>query len=293
MAEIVVASGKGGVGKSTFTSSISVLLRDRKIGIVDGDAEAPNLHIIFDVNTWESEVEYEEKSMAEIDYSKCTNCLLCKEVCTYEAIREREGVPYVKNYVCEGCGACKVVCPSQAISIRKNNLSGWIRIGKTKYGPFVSSELDVGQPNSGKLVTSEKNIARKWVSKGLINNIIVDSAAGIGCQVIASMSGATHALLVAEPTRSSLSDLKRVYYLAQHFRIKSYVVVNKYNINPDFSELRDFVSENGLEIVGKIPYDKTVAESMTKRKPLVEYNPRSPASETIREISLFVDTLLS
>ncbi|MDA8055687.1 MAG: ATP-binding protein [Thermoplasmatales archaeon] len=293
MAEIVIASGKGGVGKSTLTSSISVLLQDRKIGIVDGDAEAPNLHIIFDVNTWESEVEYREKSIAEIDYSKCINCLLCKETCTYEAIREKDGIPSIKGYVCEGCGACKVVCPNDAISIQKNILSGWIRIGKTKYGPFVSSELDVGQPNSGKLVTSEKNIARKWVIDGLIKNIIVDSAAGIGCQVIASLSGATHALLVVEPTKSSLSDLKRVYYLAQHFRIKSFVVVNRYNLNPDFSELHDFVSENGLEIVGKIPYDKTVAESMAKRKPLVEYDPHSPASKTIHEISSFVDTLLS
>ncbi len=293
MAEIVIASGKGGVGKSTLTSSISVLLRDRNVGIVDGDAEAPNLHIIFDVNSWEKETEYREKSLAVINYSECLNCLLCKDVCTYEAISSGGGIPLIRDYICEGCGACKAVCPSKAILIQKNNLSGWIRIGKTQYGPFVSSELDVGQPNSGKLVTEEKNIARTWIRDGRVKNIIVDSAAGIGCQVIASLSGATHALLVVEPTKSSLSDLKRVFYLAEHFRIKSFVVVNKFNLNPDFRELSDFVSENGLEVVGKIPYDKSIPASMTRRKPLVEYNPNSPASKAIFDISSFVETLVS
>lgn len=293
MAEIVVASGKGGVGKSTLTSSISVLLQKRDIGIVDGDAEAPNLHIIFNVNSWEKVTEYREKSVAVINYSECSNCMLCSEVCTYEAIEEKDGAPSIMSYVCEGCGACKVICPSKAISIEKNDLAGWIRVGKTKYGPFVSSELDVGQPNSGKLVTSEKNIAREWVKEGLIKNIIIDSAAGIGCQVIASMSGATHALLVVEPTKSSLSDLKRVHYLAQHFRIRSYVVVNKYNLNPEFKELKDFVSENDLEVVGRIPYDGTVAESMARRMPLVEYSPDSPASKAIREVSSFVDSIVT
>lgn len=281
------------MGKSTVTSSISVLLRDWKIGIVDGDAEAPNLHIIFNVNSWEREIEYREKRTALIDYDRCPNCLICQQVCTYEAIEAKDGIPSILPYVCEGCGACKVVCPSEAISIRRNDISGWIRVGKTAYGPFVSAELDVGQPNSGKLVTSEKNIAREWLKDGRIRNIIIDSAAGIGCQVIASMSGATHAVLVVEPTKSSLSDLKRVYYLAEHFRIKTFIVVNKHNINPDFKELNDFISENRLEVLGKIPYDRKVAESISKRRPLVEYDPSSPASSSLKEIALSIASFLS
>lgn len=292
MAEIVIASGKGGVGKSTVSSSISVLLSHKNLAIVDADAEAPNLHLIFNVNSWEKEIEYREKSIAVIDYSGCVQCMLCQEVCTYEAIEKVNNYPEIKEFICEGCGACRVVCPKNVIYIRKNNLSGWIRVGKTEYGPFVSSELDVGQPNSGKLVTEEKNIARSWVKEGSVKNIVVDSAAGIGCQVIASMSGATHAVLVAEPTKSSLSDLQRAFYLAEHFRIKSFIVINKFNLNPDFMDIKNFADDNSIEIIGKIPYDRTVAKSMVYRKPLVVYDPESPASRELKEISKFVEELM-
>lgn len=292
MAEIVIASGKGGVGKSTVSSSISVLLSHKNLAIVDADAEAPNLHLIFNVNSWEKEIEYREKSIAVIDYSGCVQCMLCQDVCTYEAIEKVNNYPEIKEFICEGCGACRVVCPRNVIYIKKNNLSGWIRVGKTEYGPFVSSELDVGQPNSGKLVTEEKNIARSWVKDGSVKNIVVDSAAGIGCQVIASMSGATHAVLVAEPTKSSLSDLQRAFYLAEHFRIKSFIVINKFNLNPDFMGIKNFADENGIEIIGKIPYDKAVAKSMVYRKPLVVYDPESPASKALKEISKFVEELM-
>ncbi|MGC8654939.1 MAG: P-loop NTPase [Thermoplasmata archaeon] len=292
MVEVVIASGKGGVGKSTISSSISALLSYKNIGIVDADAEAPNLHLIFDINSWAEEIEYKEKNVAVIDYEKCINCSICQEVCTYEAVENRNGLPNIKEYICEGCGACRVVCPVDAVRITKNNLSGWIRVGRTKYGPFVTSELDVGQPNSGKLVTEEKNIAKKWVREGKIKHIVVDSAAGIGCQVIASMSGANYALLVAEPTESSLSDLRRVFYLAEHFRTKSFIIINKENMNPGFNGIRKFSEENDLEIIGKIPYDRTVAASMTHRMPLVEYDGNSPASRSIKEIASFLEDLI-
>ncbi len=290
MAEIVVASGKGGVGKSTVSSSLSLIFRDHGVGIVDADAEAPNLHLLFDVK-WKEEREFKSKSLAVIDYSKCTGCMLCKNVCTYEAI-EGTSTPIIKEYICEGCNACGVVCPINAIKISQNNLSGWIKIGETEFSPFVMGEMDVGQANSGKLVTEVKNIGRSWVKDGKIRNLIVDSAAGIGCQVIASLGGANYAILVAEPTESSLSDLKRVYYLAQHFRIKSFIVVNKYNINPDFRGIEDFAMNEGLEIISKIPYDKNIPRSMAMRKTIIEYDKNSPASGEIFNIADKIEKIL-
>lgn len=284
MAEIVVASGKGGVGKSTISSSLSVLLHQKGIGIVDADAEAPNLHIIFDVNIWEKEIDYKNKSVAVINYEKCDKCLVCENVCTYDAIYHNNMVK-IRDYICEGCGACRVACPKKAIDILTGLHSGWIRISTIPYGPFVTSELDVGQPNSGKLVTEEKNIARGWLKEGRVKNLMVDSAAGIGCQVIASMSGATHALLVAEPTESSLSDLSRAYQLALHFRVKPYIVINKSDMNPGFSGIKNFAMENDVEIIGEIPYDSTVPRSMAFRKPLVVYAPNCRASKSLMELS--------
>ncbi len=291
MAEIVVASGKGGVGKSTVTSSLSVILKDRRIGIVDADAEAPNLHIIFDIKSWEREIDYRNKSVAIVNHEKCDLCLICEKNCVYEAIYHEDKLK-IREYICEGCGACKVVCPRKAIDIITGLHSGWIRISSTPYGPLITSELDVGQPNSGKLVTEEKNIARGWVKEGKISNLLVDSAAGIGCQVIASMSGANYAILVAEPTESSLSDLSRVYSLAYHFRVKPYIVVNKSDINLGFDGIKKFAKENDIEIIGEIPYDSVVAKSLAYKKPLVLYDARSRASKAIVEISETIKDLM-
>ena len=137
-------------------------------------------------------------------------------------------------------------------------------------------------------MTEEKNIAREWKKEGKIKNIIVDSAAGIGCQVIASLSGANMAILIAEPTPSSLSDLKRIYFLAKHFGIESKIVINKHGMNPNYEGIDKFAKENGIEIISRIPYDSSVPKSLAAMKPLVEFAPDSKASEEIKKLSEIV-----
>ncbi len=282
--EIVIASGKGGVGKSTLTGSlISLLSKEFRIASVDADAEAPNLHLIFNVKKWDYEEEFVSAKTASIN-DNCINCGVCREVCIYEAIYVENGMHKIKQYLCEGCGACKAVCPVDAIDI-SDSVSGWLRIANTRFGPLVSAELDVGKPNSGKLVTEEKKIAREWQKKGDVDHIIIDAAAGIGCQVISSISGANLVIIVAEPTPSSVSDMKRMYDLAKHFGIKSKIVINKDGMNPGFKEIENFARNNDIEIIGRIPYDKTVPKALTSMQPLVEFAPDSPASKAIIEIS--------
>ncbi len=281
--DIVVASGKGGVGKSTLTGSLISLLKEYGIAAVDADAEAPNLHIVFNVREWEEEREFTAAKTARINDS-CIECGVCDNVCIYEAIYVEDGKHKIKQYLCEGCGACKAVCPVDAIEI-SDTISGWIRIAHTPYGPLVSAELDVGKPNSGKLVTEEKNIAKEWVRQGKAKHIIVDAAAGIGCQVIASFSGANKAILIAEPTPSSLSDLMRVHWLTEHFRIEPYIVINKDGINPGYHGVEEFAREKDIEIIGRIPYDPAVPKSLAAMKPLVEFAPDSPAAREIKNIA--------
>ncbi len=282
--ELLIASGKGGVGKSTLTSSlISLLSKDYKLAMVDADAEAPNLHLALGVNEWERVEEFSAAKTAYVT-DACINCGLCHDVCVYEAIYEKDGMHHIKSYLCEGCGSCNMVCPVDAIKV-VDTISGWLKVGTSRYGPLVSAELDVGKPNSGKLVTEEKKIAQNWVKEGKAEHIIIDAAAGIGCQVIASISGVNLVILVVEPTPSSLSDMRRMYDLAEHFKIESKIVINKDGINPGYHGIEEFAEENGVEIIGRIPYDSAVPKSLTALKPLVEFAPDSPASRAIVDIA--------
>ena len=283
--DLVVASGKGGVGKSLITSSILYLLRERfPVVGVDADAPAPNLHIIFGVDAWDHEEDYIGGEVAVIG-EECIMCNVCVDHCIYEAIIPSDGseLPVIRDYLCEGCRACGYVCPVNAITYRQV-LSGKLRKTSTNYNfPLISAELDVGRPNSGKLVADERKWARDMASKNDAL-VVIDSAAGIGCEVIASMSGANIAVLVAEPTDASLSDMKRAHYLAEHFGVEPFIVINKSTINSGYDGIKKFAEENDIVILGEVPYDEAIPQSLKMRKPMLEVFPESEAAEAIKNI---------
>jgi len=290
LVELVVASGKGGVGKSTLTASLAVLLARRgvRMSVVDADAEAPNLYILLGVgdDEWSSVEVYREGRVAYIRDDICTRCGVCADVCPYGAVeRLEDGRYYINPWICEGCITCSAACPDKAIRYRFNVEAGVIKVAaKTRYGfPFVMGEIRPGRPNSGKLVTELKNRGKALLGgEGLL---LVDAAAGIGCQVISSLTGAQLAILVAEPTPASLSDLKRVHKLAKHFGIASMLVINKYDLNPDYvSVIEEYARSENMPVLGRIPYDETVAKAAAAGRPLVEYDPDSPAAKAIAMI---------
>ncbi|MCD6195908.1 MAG: ATP-binding protein [Staphylothermus sp.] len=286
--EIVIASGKGGVGKSTLASSLAILLAKKYYIIaVDADAEAPNLHIALGIDEWDVVEPYIEGRIAYINRDKCTDCGLCANACQFGAIEESNGKYYVNKWICEGCYTCSFVCPVKAISFERDIVAGHIYVKeKTIYGfPLVSSEITPGRPNSGKLVTEAKNKAKKIMGskKGLI---LVDAAAGIGCQVISSIAGAHAAILVAEPTPSSLSDLKRIHKLAKHFGIPSMLVINKADISEEYREkILEYARRENIDYLGDIPYDENVPRSINTMKPLLEAYPDTKASKAIIRIA--------
>ena len=289
--QIVIASGKGGVGKSTVAASLIYLLRDKyDLVVVDADADAPNLHLLLGVEKWEEEKELIGARVAIINQDRCVGCGICYERCPYESIKLVEERYVVNELTCEGCGVCKLVCPVSDTITLDEVRSGVIRKTTTKHGfPLISAQLDVGRPNSGKLVTKEKEWAKRIMEERGIDHMIVDSAAGIGCQVIASISGADVVILVAEPTPASLSDVKRVYKVVQHFKEPAYLIINKADINPGFKGLYEFAEQEGIPILGEIPYDRAVPYSMTMLKPFVEAFPTSKASKALEEIAKAVE----
>jgi len=290
--EFVVASGKGGVGKSTVSSTLILYLHRRHGNVIalDADADAPNLHLIFNVAKWDFEKPYVASKTAYIVEEKCVDCGLCADVCVFNAIKEINGHYVIDEVLCEGCATCAYVCPTRAIRLRTSE-SGKVRMVKTKYGfTLISAELNVGKPNTGKLVTEEKELARKIAQNNSL--VIVDSAAGIGCQVIASIAGSNLAILVVEPTPASFSDFKRVHKLAVHFRIPSVLIINKYDINEGFlRKIEEYASSENIEMLGYIPYDDVVPKSMTMLKPLIEAFPNSKASKALLNIAKGVEEI--
>ncbi len=286
MIEIVVASGKGGVGKSTVSSSFiyHLHLNGRKVVAVDADADAPNLHLIFGVREWRQEREYREGWVARIDYGRCDDCGICARECPFKAISLAGGKYVINEVICEGCLTCSLVCTRRAI-YRVRATAGKIRWGVTPYGfPIVGAELTVGRPNSGKLVTEVKALAREVGGQDAV--YVVDAAAGIGCQVVSSLAGANGVVLVAEPTPASFADMKRMHRLAKHFMLPSALIINKADINPRFvGTILEYAKNENIDFLGEIPYDDTVPKSMTKMRPLLDTYPNSKAGKALRELA--------
>jgi len=294
--EISIASGKGGVGKSTLSASLAIILNKlgRNIIAVDADADAPNLHLILGVLRWEKETSFSDTKVAEIIDEKCIRCGECMKICPHGAIYIDDSGRYRVNQVyCEGCITCRLICPvKNAIKYNKVE-TGIIREAFTEYGfPIISARLRPGRPNSGKIVTEEKEKARNIADKDTI--IIIDSAAGIGCQVISSLAGSNMVILITEPTPAGFSDLKRIHKLTRHFMQPVALVINKYDLNPGYTdEIIKYAEEWNIDLLGLVPYDDSIPYSMARMKPVIIEYPNSKASKSLIEISYKVNDILN
>jgi len=265
MKELVVLSGKGGTGKTTLVASFAALAQNKIL--VDCDVDAADLHLVLHPTIKETHEFFGGKS-ASIDKDLCISCGKCQEVCRYEAISADFKV---NKLLCEGCSACAHFCPTSAAQM-KDDLSGHWYISDTEYGPFVHARLGIAEENSGKLVTLIRSQARILAEKYQADFVINDGSPGIGCPVIASITGADMILIVVEPTLSGIHDLKRVVQLAQHFGIQTAVCINKADVNSEMSEkIFQYCQEENLEFLGKLPYDSNVIKAQVSGKPVVEF----------------------
>lgn len=284
MKEIVVISGKGGTGKTTILSSLCTLAHSPMIA--DCDVDAANMHIMVE-SKQEKETLFSGGKKAIIDEGACQQCGVCIENCRFNAISDGfEVMPRA----CEGCSVCVQVCPHEAVSM-KDSLSASIYLSSTAYGPMSHAELYPGEEGSGKLVTAVRQQARKIAEERGLDLILVDGPPGIGCPVIATVTGASMALLVCEPSVSGLSDLERVMTLCNQLNVPLAVCVNKYDINTTItSRIHDVCSEKSVPVVGNVPYHEDVREALLEGKVLVESYQSAPAVairdmwEKIREL---------
>ncbi len=260
-------SGKGGTGKTVITACFAVLAKNKVMA--DGDVDASDLHLLLHPTIKEVH-DFRGGRKATLNEKLCTNCGRCVEVCRFDAISPREDRIAIDPLTCEGCQLCALICPVEAIKM-VHHLAGEWYVSDTSYGPMVHARLGIAEENSGKLVSEVRQNARVIAEKNDLDLVIVDGPPGIGCPVIASITGVDLVIVVTEPTLSAISDLERVLNLARHFKIEPVVLINKYDLNSENTEkIADFCERENIGIVGKIPFDNAFTETIIQGKAVVE-----------------------
>jgi len=281
--EVVVASGKGGTGKTTVAAFIisHMALQGGNVLGVDADVEAPDLIIALGGGEILSRNPVYESEVAVIDYDKCTACGACRDICQFGAV-EWDDRPIVISELCEGCMACKYVCNYDAIR-KKVVKTGEIVTVKSKYGKIITGRLELGRKHSGKMVDLLRGKAKTEEHPDVI---VVDAAAGTGCPVISSIVGADLLVIVLEPTRYSLLSAQKIMDIGRMFSIEMGAVINKYNINPSYIvDIEEWARRNEIDVLGTIPYDEVVVEAYVNMVGLIEYAPNSDIVASLSNIA--------
>ena len=213
----------------------------------------------------------------------CNDCDYCKRSClvkSHEMLTLQEtlsgngskGIFSIDPIACEGCGVCRIVCKEDAIDFPEYVAGEWYS-SNTDFGPMVHARLGIAADNSGKLVSKVRSEARRIAEVQDRPLIIIDGPPGIGCPVIASITGASFLLVVTEPTLSGRHDLERVLSLAMHFHIPAAICINKWDLNPTLSEQIEHEAEAlNARSAGRIRYDREVTRAQIQARPVVDYN---------------------
>lgn len=282
--EVVVISGKGGTGKTSLTASFAALASD--VVLADCDVDAADLHLVLAPEERERHAFWSGHE-ARIRQEDCRSCGRCFDLCRYGAIidtAEGEGTTRytVDPIACEGCGVCVWNCPEQAIDFPERLCGEWM-VSDTRWGPMVHARLHAAAENSGKLVSLVRAQARKLANENGCPTVLVDGPPGTGCPVIASLTGAVHAVVVTEPTVSGAHDLERVLALARHFEIPATVCVNKWDLNPEMAgRIEEAAFHGGAYLGGRIRYDPGVTRAQLEARAVVETD--APSAEDIRAV---------
>jgi MinD superfamily P-loop ATPase len=281
--ELTVISGKGGTGKTSLVAAFAALCH-RSV-LADCDVDAADLHLVLEPRVVRRE-SFAGGKRARIKAGHCTACGKCEEVCRFDAILfdgpgngVLEKTFRVDPVACEGCGVCAWFCTEGAIEFGPVVNGEWF-ISETRFGPMVHAQLGIAEENSGKLVSTVRSNAKRIAEEQELNLVLIDGSPGIGCPVIASITGTNLVLVVTEPTLSGLHDLERVADLTRHFGIPALVCINKWDLNPEVSErIEARARERGLGLAGRVRYDRAVTEAQIQKKSVVEYQRDGCATE--------------
>jgi MinD superfamily P-loop ATPase len=287
--ELVVISGKGGTGKTSMVASFAALAGG--VVLADCDVDAADLYLVTHPHVRHRET-FHCGRQALVRVSDCVSCGLCVERCRFDAVCvDGSGAFSVDPAACEGCGVCVWSCPAEAIDFPERMSGEWF-VSSTRHGPMVHARLSPGAENSGKLVSLVREQARQVADRDGRDLILIDGPPGIGCPVIASISGASLVLAITEPTPSARHDLARALDLVEHFGLASAVAINKFDLNlPLSEEIESGVRERGAAMVGRIAYGRAFTDAQRRGASVVEAGGGCIA-EQVREVWRNVRRLL-
>lgn len=275
MKQLLILSGKGGTGKTTIASAFIKISKAK--AYADCDVDAPNLHLLLESKCDPQISDYYGMDKASINQEYCIECGLCMKSCRFDAIKFADRYDIDSNS-CEGCGVCEEVCPVGAIHLAKDKAGDLILYKASEV--FSSAKLKMGSGTSGLLVSNVKSNLKKNSESDFA---IIDGSPGIGCPVIASISGVDLVLIVTEPSLSGISDMKRIFETASKFNTKSLVCINKFDTNVELSyKIEDLCKQNQIPFVGKISYDKSIVIGQNMGKGVLDID--SKASGEIKSI---------
>lgn len=281
MKQLLILSGKGGTGKTTVAGAFAALAGPSVLA--DCDVDAADLHLIL---APEQEVSHDFHALpkAEIDPAQCSGCGSCAARCRFGAsLLQADGKYQIDPFRCEGCRACVAACPTGGISLRDRAAGQWF-LSRTRFGPLVHARLRPGEENSGKLVTQVRRTASEVAAAEGHDLIIIDGPPGIGCPVIAALTGVDLVLVVTEPTVAGQHDLERVVQLIRHFKLPLKVVVNKWDLHPQgTTALERYCNAAGITLAGRIPFDPELVAATAAGLPATE-GKSGPGAQALRSL---------
>ncbi len=278
MKHLLILSGKGGTGKTTVASAFIKLSEAQ--AFADCDVDAPNLHLVTQCDVPPEKEDYYGLPKARINPQACVKCGSCLYHCQFHAIEKADGQYTVNPFACEGCGVCGYVCPANAIQMDEQ-LAGEMQLYQNDSNVFSTAQLKMGSGNSGMLVTQVKKRMRRAAKDAPF--AIIDGSPGIGCPVIASLSGVDMALIVAEPSVSGISDLERIVHTAEIFQVLTVVCVNKFDTNVENTDkIEDFCYRRDIPFVGRIPFDLEAVQAINSGQTIVDRD--CAAGEAVKKI---------
>ena len=277
MKQLLILSGKGGTGKTTIASAF-IKLADAK-AYADCDVDAPNLHLITKWDKKPGKKDYYSLPKAKISSELCIQCDKCRQNCGFDAISKDKKYK-VDPFACEGCGVCEYLCPVDAITLLPV-VAGDLILYSDEKKVFSTAQLKMGSGTSGLLVTEVK----KQMNSVKVNSelAIIDGSPGIGCPVIASLSGVDMVLIVAEPSISGISDMERIINTAMKFEIKIAICINKFDTNlANVKKIEEFCEKEELSFIGKIPFDSNAVKANNNGQTIVDID--SSSGRAVRDV---------